>query len=82
MMLISHFENHWFRELRIVLVAGGRRQGVERDTEGRSLRSRVPLWRLWGPLAGFPEDSDGPPFVFWKDPFGCDVEDASVVGPG
>lgn len=31
-------------------------------------------------MAGFPEDSDGPPFVFWKDHFGCDVEDAQWWG--
>lgn len=53
MMLISHFENHWFREFHIVLVAGGRRQGVVRDTEGRSLRSRGSIVEVVGAIGRF-----------------------------
>lgn len=53
MMLISHFENHWFRELQIVLVAGGRRQGVVRNPEGRSLRSRDSIVEVVGAIGRF-----------------------------
>lgn len=53
MMLISHFENHSFRELQIVLVADGRRQGVVRDTESRSLRSRGSIVEVVGAIGRF-----------------------------
>lgn len=33
-------------------------------------------------MTGFAEESDGHPFAFWKDHFGCGVGGGLVAGPG
>ena len=78
MTLLSHFGNHWFRELQLAVVAGVRRQGWQR-------RQRPEEWGCHcggggEPLAAFTEDSDGHPLTVWKDHFGWGVEDGSVGG--